>query len=396
MLAEKALRKHVAIIHAYSMMSALQRKIVNVLLYEAIHSKNDEGNQNSVAVECLMPFSKLASAVNFNSNNTQYLKEAIDGLASLKIEWNLLKDKAPTDISFLNLRILHGSPTFYQNGAFNFSFHKFMLDLAGNPPIYGTIDIDIQSQFESKYGHSLYENSTRFVNLQKSKIIQLDTFRKLLGVSEGKYPSMRELTRNVIKPSLEEVNDRASFVVNIQNVRLGRKVTGFEISVESKNKVSPANRQAAGQQQGKVLEAIKQSFGKINASVLENVLRSYSEEYVLEKISYTKQHAKKEKSGFYPVAYFMSALRDDYKSSEQLVEENKEQKKNNNHNNEWREKLHALQSDLGHWRRHLEYAQVGENPSLAENAKKIILQCEKRLQQHLLEQPKDLLISEVG
>lgn len=396
MLAEKALRKHVAIIHAYSMMSALQRKIVNVLLYEAIHSKNNGSNHNSVAIECLMPFSKLANAVNFNSNNTQYLKEAIDGLASLKIEWNLLKDKAPTDISFLNLRILHGSPTFYQNGAFNFSFHKFMLDLAGNPLIYGTIDIDIQSQFESKYGHSFYENSTRFVNLQKSKIIQLDTFRKLLGVSESKYPSMRELTRNVIKPSLEEVNDRASFVVNIKNIRLGRKITGFEISVESKNKVSRVNRQVANQQHGRVLEAIKQSFGKVNASVLENILKSYSNEYVLEKITYTKQHVKKEKSGFYPIAYFMSALRDNYKSSEQLIEEHKEQKTSNTYNDEWRKKLHALQSDLGHWRRHLEYAQVGKNPSLAENAKKIILQCEERLQLHLLEQPNDMLIKEVG
>lgn len=29
------------------------------------------------------------------------------------------------------------------------------------PSIYGTVDIDIQYQFESKYRHSLYENSTR-------------------------------------------------------------------------------------------------------------------------------------------------------------------------------------------------------------------------------------------
>ncbi len=234
MYARKALRKHVAIIHAYSMMSVLQRKIVNVLLYEATHSKSEEENQNSVSVECVMSFSKLARIINFNSNNTRYLKEAIDGLASLKIEWNVLKDKVPTDISFLNLRILHGSPTFYQDGAFNFSFHKLMLDMVGNPPIYGTIDIDIQAQFESKYGHALYENTTRFVNLQKRKIIQLSTFRKLCGVNENKYLSMRELTRNVINPSLEEVNDRAGFIVDIQNVKVGRKVTGFEISVESK------------------------------------------------------------------------------------------------------------------------------------------------------------------
>ena len=33
MLAEKTIKKHVIILHAYSLMSVLQRKIVNVLLY---------------------------------------------------------------------------------------------------------------------------------------------------------------------------------------------------------------------------------------------------------------------------------------------------------------------------------------------------------------------------
>ncbi|HFD2357778.1 TPA: replication initiation protein, partial [Legionella pneumophila] len=235
MFAEKTIRKHVTIIHAYSLMSVLQRKIVNVLLYEAIKGDGRINNhQNSVAVECNMPFSKLLKAVKFNSNNTQYLKESIDGLASLKIEWNLLKDKVPTDISFLNLRVLHGAPTFYQDNTINFSFHKIMLDLLVNPSIYGTIDIDLQSEFESKYGHALYENSTRFINLQKNKIISLDTFRKILGVPEDKYPSMRELTRNVISPSLEEVNDRANFAVSLDPIRVGRKITGFEVLVQNK------------------------------------------------------------------------------------------------------------------------------------------------------------------
>ena len=84
------------------------------------------------------------------------------GLASLKIEWNLLKDKVPTEISFLNLRVFHGSPTFYQDNTLNFSFHKIMLDLVTNPSIYGPIDIDLQSEFESKYSHALYENSHSF------------------------------------------------------------------------------------------------------------------------------------------------------------------------------------------------------------------------------------------
>ena len=71
----------------------------------------------------------------------------------LKNEWNLLKDKVPTNISFLNLHVLHGPPRFYQDGTFNYSFHKVMLDLVDNPAIYGVVDLNLQSKFESKYGH---------------------------------------------------------------------------------------------------------------------------------------------------------------------------------------------------------------------------------------------------
>src|SRR5262245_27904017 len=144
MSAEKVLRKHVAIIHAYSMMSVLQRKIVNILFSEALKDKDNQEAHSSVVVECHMSFSKLARSLHFNSNNTQYLKEAVDDLASLKIEWNLLKDKVPTNVSFLNLRILHGPPTFYNDGIFNFSFHKLMLNFIGSPSIYGTIDLELQ------------------------------------------------------------------------------------------------------------------------------------------------------------------------------------------------------------------------------------------------------------
>lgn len=388
MLAEKKIKKHVAIIHAYSLMSALQRKIVNVLLYEATNSKNQLNHQESVAIECRIPFSSLYKGVKFNSNNTQYLKEAIDGLASLKIEWNLLKDKVPTDISFLNLRILHGPPTFYQDSTLNFSFHKVMLNLLDNPSIYGTVDLDLQSQFESKYSHSLYENSTRFVNLQKNKVIQLDTFRKLLGVHENKYPSMREFTRNVIIPSLEEVNDRADFIVNLENLKIGRKIIGFELSVNSKKKSIQTDKQIDVFEKEKASHEIKQTFGILSHSILENILKNYTEEYILEKITYTRKYAKKEKSGFYPVPYFISALRDDYKLNEK--NQFQDQCLQGNLFDEkclWANKLNHLQLDFNHWKKTLEFAEINKNILQIDKIKKIVAQCEENLKQHYLEHP---------
>ena len=52
---------------------------------------------------------------------------------------------------------------------------------------------------------------------------------------------LRELTRNVIAPSIEEVNDRSDFVVSLETMRSGRKTTGFEVSINSKKKSIVAN-----------------------------------------------------------------------------------------------------------------------------------------------------------
>lgn len=389
MFAEKVLRKHVSIIHAYSLMSALQRKIINVLLYEATEKKlhSNSNYDNSIIVEYTMHFSHFVKLVNFKSNNTQYLKEAIDGLASLKIEWNLLKDKVPTDISFINLRVLHGAPTFYKNGTFNFSFHKLMLNLIGNPSVYGSIDIDVQAKFESKYGLSLYENSTRFVHLQKSKIIQLDTFRKLLGVQENKYPSMREFTRNVMKPSIEEVNDCAEFLVDIENIKMGRKVTAFEMSVRNKKKFLQPDKIKQASNENKTYLAIKNYFGEIREPVLSNILDGYSEDYILEKIAYMEKYVKREKNGFYPIPYFISALKKDYRSIEKPVNIELEPRLGEREYHAWQTQLYSLEADLNLWKQHLEHAERKKDSFLTKNAQLIILDCEKKIQQHILDRP---------
>jgi len=387
MPAEKVMKKHVAIIHAYSLMSALQRKIFNVLLYEAYEAIKDKrilNHQNSVCVEQRISFNKLCNAVKFNSNNTQYLKEAIDSLASLKIEWNLLKDKVPTNISFLNLRVLHGSPTFYQDGTLNFSFHQVMLDLIENPSIYGLVNLDVQSEFESKYSHSLYENSTRFVNLHKNKIVQLETFKKLLGVNKNKYPSMREFKRNVLTPSVEEVNDRANFVVRLESIKIGRRIAGFEILVKSKKITASLENQIDFSKKEKILKEIKETFGTLSNHVLENILKNYSEEYLIEKITYTKKHAKKENSGLYPIPYFISAIRDNYAEKKKAVQEHIFANEN-----QWKNKLYALQADLNHWNKLLENADTGQNIIQKNSLQKIISQCEQKLQKHLLENPEE-------
>jgi hypothetical protein len=230
----------------------------------------------------------------------------------------------------------------------------------------------------------LYENSTRFVNLHKSKVIALDTFRKLLGVQEDKYTSMRELTRNVIAPAMEEVNERSDFVVSLAPQRMGRKTTGFELAVTAKKKTAATPPPTCQQDKQHICEELQRTFGVINTSVLETILQHYSEAYILEKIAYTKQHVKKTAS-FYPIAYFISALKGDYKlpSSEQPsitvdMPLNEVQ--------QWRGKLQNLQHDLQHWQAMLNYAQA-EDAVQIERLHDIIRACEEKLRHHYSQQP---------
>jgi plasmid replication initiation protein len=389
MLSNKSIRKHVSIIHAYSLMSVLQRKIVNVLLYEAIKGEARKStSMSSVAVECKIPFSTLTKAIKFNSNNNQYVKEAVDGLASLMIEWNLLKDKAPTDISFLNLRILHGSPTFYKDNTLTFSFHKVLLDLVSNPSVYGTIDIDLQSDFESKYSHALYENSTRFLNLQKGKVIQLDTFRKILGVKEDKYLSAREFTRNVITPSVEEVNDRSNFIVSLDAIKSGRKTTGYHIGLKYKNgDHSAVEREGSLTEDNKVNAEIKRVFGIVNMPAISNILYNHSEEYIQEKIVYTIKHAKKESSGYYPVAYFISAVRNDYKEKGESLLVKSNVGCAVIQGDEWEKELSLLESDRNHWRKLYESVKSSKNETQIKQIGNILSRCDQKIEYHHLNKP---------
>lgn len=385
---DKILRKHVAAIHIYAEMSVLQRKIANVLLYEALN-ENRQKSSGLVTVECCMSLSDLAKAIKFNSHNYQYLKEAVDGLASLKISWNVLKDKAPSDISFLNLRILHGSPTFYKDGSLNFSFHKVMLDLVGNPEIYGSIDLDTQALFGSKYSHALYENSTRAVNLQKVKFIELSVFKGLLSVNDASYGEAKALIRKIINPSIEEVNDLANFEVKVEYVKTGRKITGVELIATKKH---TKNERVVYEEVGdksNISAVIFTEFGAVSDSVVDNIIKNYSEEYILEKIEYTKNKTKKESTGFYPAAYFISALKHDYKSSgikntpvvEKTVEHPEKERS-------WEEGWSELKRRDAHWQKMLELAKKNNNLKHIDEMETAIAECERKLKQHILDMPK--------
>jgi hypothetical protein len=154
------------------------------------------------------------------------------------------------------------------------------------------------------------------------------------------------------------------------------------VSVNDKKKITSTTSISDSSKNDKVYIEIRKAFGSLNKALLENIINHYSEEYILEKISYTKKYAKKENSGFYPIPYFISALKHDYKFKEESQSKNTE-KKPLDKQIEWQNKLDFLRADLNHWEKSFKWIEDKNDETQIKNIKNIIAGCQEKIKEHL-------------
>src|SRR5687768_3182250 len=83
---KKELKKHAATIHCSNTLSLLQRKISNALLYHA-YKELMLKDEHEITVK------QLCRLINYQGNNHAAIREALKGLLSTVIEWNLIDNE---------------------------------------------------------------------------------------------------------------------------------------------------------------------------------------------------------------------------------------------------------------------------------------------------------------
>jgi hypothetical protein len=216
--------KHSAAIHVENNMTLLQRRAWNVLLYNAYNFlPTQESYQISVRTLC--------DILDFNSNNAEYLKEALRALVGLRVEWNVLnkdgKDVWGVATLLADAEIEDGICT-YSYGA---QFRKRLY----NPRIYARIDLSLQNKFENKYAQALWELCVDYLGAGReygeTSYIPVVQFRKLMGIAEHSYPGMKKLNQRVLKPAIAEINKVSDLKVEVEHQRQGRKVTALKFKI---------------------------------------------------------------------------------------------------------------------------------------------------------------------
>ena len=99
-------------------------------------------------------------------------------------------------------------------------------------------DIEQISGLSSAYAIRLYELLICWRSTGRTPIIELDEFRKRLGVLETEYIRTDNLKMRVIELALKQINEHTDITASYEQHKTGRNITGFSFKFKHKKQNS--------------------------------------------------------------------------------------------------------------------------------------------------------------
>jgi plasmid replication initiation protein len=327
---KKEVIKHSAAIQTSNNINLLQRRAWNVLLANAFDDLLKSEDVYSITIKDLCDYLK------YNSKDEKHIKESLRALINTTIEWNLLNkdnDNEWNATSLLaNVKIV--------NGVCYYSFGGLFRKQLYNPTIYARINLTLQNNFKSKHTLALYELFVDYYRIKdvygETPYIEIEIFRKLVGLTTEEYKKFAILNRDVIKKSLKEINKKSDLSVKVVYKRQERRVIAIKFliernpnnTVEIKSTAKIHNTQPslpvpelelANQE---LFEILTSEFGISNDTAIE-FLKTQDEFYLEEIFEHVREKIKEGKvkdiSG-----YTIAAIKKDFRTKKTKYEIEKE------------------------------------------------------------------------
>jgi plasmid replication initiation protein len=298
--------KHSAAIHIENNITFVQRRAFNALLFHAY-------NELETAEEHRIPIQRLADLIGYDSHDMDYLKEASKAMMRCIVEWNVLEKDAVGPKWGATALLAQAT---IDKGIFTYAYSPELRRRLHNPAMYARLDLNLQRRFNSKYGLALWELCADYLGSGReygeTPYIPLESFRKLMGIADGAYPTFKRLKDKVLNPAVDEINEVSDFRVVVDEQRQGRKVTALKFKIRRVALLSEAKPEQkklfpelediplvvkelkdAGISTQDALEIWQQGFGYVNEKARPEHLGEDPEatfaEYIREKIHLLKR-----------------------------------------------------------------------------------------------------------
>lgn len=233
---DNRIKKSTSLIHINNKkMSLLQRKLYNILLFNACNQNLNDRDIFSVEL------SRLISISGKVTKNLRHIRESIEQLQTTLVQWNLNGDIKE---SFKSVQLLGGVEV--KDGILYYEFSRMIKPYIFHPEIYSLIRINITNLFSSKYALALYENCVRFKDVKTTGWKTIDEWRDLIGVPNDKlYASFANVNARIIKPAVQQVNTLSDISIKVEFKRegKGKTVTHIKFDIDKRKDFVPMSPQ---------------------------------------------------------------------------------------------------------------------------------------------------------
>lgn len=236
-LVSTVFRKNAGAVQIWNSISVLQRKAFGVLLVNAYEELPDFG-----ILTHEIPVRVLAHHAGFNSNNTQYLKDALTGLVTTPLHWNIQRvdgrEAWAVSATLASARI--------EDGVVYYAFSPELRRRLYNPEVYAQLDLAVIRAFKSGYALALYENCKLFAVAGETPDFTPNDLRGLLGAGDtAAYENFGRFMDKVLKPATSEVNRVSELSVEPVLTREARRVTAVKFKIRDNSEKIEGIDQAA-------------------------------------------------------------------------------------------------------------------------------------------------------
>ena len=224
-------------------LSLLSRKLFNVLVYHAQQLK-EPGRNAPIDTEAAkkyfwIPLSEVARDAAYDSNDIALIKQHLEEFQNIKV--HIEDDRQWTSERLISSVKLVNPLGLRKKGGIvwlGFAFPPEVFELVMNPAIYTKLSIQYQGLLRSGASLALYEICRRYAT-NPSKVTAIHSYPYWYSALTGNpvrdaVSPYKYFKRDVIKPSILEINAATDIDVELIEYKTGRCIDRLQFAVELK------------------------------------------------------------------------------------------------------------------------------------------------------------------
>ena len=214
--------KHTAAVEISGNISAMQRKIWNVLLGYA-YSDILFREEHTISLRL------LAIMLKYPRSSYERLKDDLQALVETTVVWNILQNDIPNHAEW-NVCTMFSGVTI-TNGTVLYSYHPRLRRLLHNPERFARINLVHQLRLKSKYALVLYELCEAYSREGFTPFVSVEQFRAMMGVGKMEW---RDVQKRLIKEPIEQLHHSTPFRLTLQTIKEGTKITHIRFTIHKR------------------------------------------------------------------------------------------------------------------------------------------------------------------